>query len=80
MAAMAAMDISNFTSIRMRHGMQLPRKVVLSKKWPRIVAFDGEVVLDLPYVSRDREEILEGLRELSRQVHRLTETVVEPRE
>ena len=73
MAGMAAMDIQNYTGIRMRHGLQLPEEVVLSKKWPRILVRTNEIILALPHVSNKKEEIVEGLQLMVKKIDRLAQ-------
>ena len=73
MAGMAAMDIQNYTGIRMRHGLHVPEEVVMSKKWPRIVARANDIVLALPHVSNKKEEIVDGLHLLVKKIKRLAQ-------
>jgi hypothetical protein len=72
-AGMAAMDIRNYTSIRMRHGLHIPEEVILSKTRPRVVARASDIVLALPHVSNEKEEIVDGLHLLVKKIKRLAQ-------
>lgn len=64
-AAYAAMEIRNFTAIKMRHGLSSVKDEIISNDWPKIVVHGEKLTLALPYVSNDKEEIIRGLDTLS---------------
>ena len=67
-AGWSALDIRNFTAIKMKHGLPLQREIALSSG---IVATPREVVLEFPYVSQDANEILRGMKRLVREIKQL---------
>jgi len=72
LSGLAAMDIHNYTGIRMHHGLDLPEEIVLSKHWPRIITHSNEAVLAMPHVSRSREEIVQALQLMVKKINQLT--------
>jgi len=64
-AGWSAMDISNVTAIKMKHGLPIQREI---SRGSNVVITSREAVMVYPYVSKDAGEILEGMTHLARQI------------
>jgi len=70
--SMAALNIRNFTGIKIKHNLNLRKSKVISKAFPKIIAHGNEIFLIFPYISDEKEEIKKYLEKLINILHDLS--------
>jgi len=72
-AALATIDIRNFTGIKIKHNLGIQERRVISDEFPLIVADKDEIYLMLSLVSADSGEIKRNLDRLCKLAKNLSE-------
>jgi hypothetical protein len=70
-AGFSALNIRNFTGIKMKHNLEIKDRKIISEEFPVIVAQKNEVYLMLPHVSYNPGEIKRNLNKLCKVIDSL---------
>ena len=70
-AGFSALNIRNFTGIKMKHNLEIKDRKIISEEFPVIVAQKSEMFLMLPHVSYNPGEIKRNLNKLCKVIDSL---------